>query len=129
LSREPELTRRAIYRFYKDLGDDGPGCVLEWWCDRMATRGKTSNTDGIREQRERMHDIMRPYFFQVEEVVKPPRFINGNELMKTFGLSPSPVVGQILNQIEVAAGKRLTYRSVIFFVIIMVLALVSFELL
>ena len=35
----------------------------------------------------------------------------------------------ILNQIEVAVGNRLKYRSVVFFVIIMSMALVSFNLL
>ena len=34
----------------------------------------------------------------------------------------------ILNQIEQSVGKRLKYRSVIFFVIIMTLALTSFNL-
>lgn len=33
----------------------------------------------------------------------------------------------ILNRIEISVGKRLQYRSVIFFVIIMVLAVGSFE--
>ena len=35
----------------------------------------------------------------------------------------------MLNQIEVAVGNRLKYRSVVFFVIIMVMALISFNLL
>ena len=35
----------------------------------------------------------------------------------------------MLNQIEIAVGNRLKYRSVVFFVIIMVMALVSFNLL
>lgn len=34
----------------------------------------------------------------------------------------------ILEQIEVSAGKRLEYRSVVFFVILMTLAVVSFSL-
>ena len=35
----------------------------------------------------------------------------------------------MLNQIEIAVGNRLKYRSVVFFVIIMVMALISFNLL
>jgi hypothetical protein len=34
----------------------------------------------------------------------------------------------ILNRIEVAAGRRLEYRSIIFFAILLVMALVSFAL-
>lgn len=35
----------------------------------------------------------------------------------------------MLNQIEIAIGKRLAYRSVVFFIIIFSLAIISFELL
>ncbi len=105
LSRMPELTRRAIYRFYKDLEDDGPGCVLEWWCDRMATRGKTSRTHEIAEQQLRMQAMLEPYFFKPEEVVRPKRFINGNELMQTLNLPASPLIGKILNHIEEAQAE------------------------
>lgn len=105
LSREPVLTRRAVYRFFKDLGDDGPACVLEWWADRMATRGTKSRTDQIDQQRAFMESLLTPYFFQAEKVVKPPRLVDGRQLMSTFGLTPGPLVGQLLAAIEEAQAE------------------------
>ncbi|MBI1991894.1 MAG: CCA tRNA nucleotidyltransferase [Candidatus Omnitrophica bacterium] len=105
LSREPQLTRRAVYRFFKDLGDDGPGCLLTWWADRMAARGAKSRLDQIAQQRERLEELLNAYFFTAEEVVKPPRLLDGRQLMRQFKLSPGPLVGTLLAAIEEAQAE------------------------
>jgi len=105
LSREPELTRRAIYRFYKDLEDDGPACLLTWWCDRMATRGPLSRVDQVDQQRSRLEEMLLPYFFKVEEIVKPPRLVDGHRLMTMLQLAPGPLVGALLEAIEEAQAE------------------------
>ena len=105
LSREPQLTRRAVYRFFKELGDSGPACLLTWWADRMATRGSKSRLDQLDQQRSRLEELLNAYFFQAEEVVKPPRLLNGNQLMETFRLQPGPRIGELLGAIEEAQAE------------------------
>ena len=105
LSREPQLTRRAIYRFFKDLEDDGPGCLLTWWADRMATRGPQSHLDQVDQQRTRLEELFNAYFFKAAEVVKPPRLITGHQLMDALRLAPGPVIGTLLNLIEEAQAE------------------------
>ncbi len=105
LSREPQLTRRAIYRFFKELGEDGPGCLLTWWTDRMATRGPRSRLDQLDQQRGRLEELLGAYFFKAEELVKPPRLIDGHRLMAALRLSPGPVVGALLGAIEEAQAE------------------------
>ncbi len=105
LSRETQLTRRAVYRFFKDLGDDGPACLLEWWADRLATRGAKSRVDQIDEHRRFLEEMLGCYFFKAEEVVAPPRLIDGNQLMAAFALKPGPRVGQLLDAIEEAQAE------------------------
>jgi putative nucleotidyltransferase with HDIG domain len=105
LSREPQLTRRAIYRFYKDLGDDGPACLLTWWSDRLATRGVKSRVDQIDQQRARLEELLTPYFFKAEEIVKPPRLLDGHRLMESLGLRPGPKIGELLDVIEEAQAE------------------------
>lgn len=77
LSREPEITRRAVYRFFKELGDHGPGCLLTWWADRLATRGPRSRLDQLAEQRATVETLLRAYFFAPSDVVRPPRLLDG----------------------------------------------------
>ena len=105
LSRELQLTRRAIYRFFKDLGDNGPGCLLIWWADRMATRGPKSRLDQLDQQRARLEELLNAYFFQAEEVVRPVRLLDGKRLMDTFHLSPGPLTGELLGAIEEAQAE------------------------
>lgn len=105
LSREPQLTRKALYRFYKDLGDHGPACALTWWADRLATRGPLSRLDQVDQQRARLEEILTPYFVKPEEVVRPPRLVDGYQLMKVLELSPGPVVGELLSLIEEAQAE------------------------
>ena len=105
LSREPQLTRRALYRFYKDLGDHGPACLLTWWSDRMATRGPRSNLAQVDQQRSRLEEMFTPYFFKAEEIVRPPRLVDGHRLMQEFHLAPGAVVGELLSAIEEAQAE------------------------
>jgi len=105
LSREPQLTRRAIYRFFKDLGEDGPACLLTWWADRMATRGPKSRLDQVDQQRARLEEMLNAYFFKAEEVVKPPRLVDGRQLMQTFQLKSCPLIGELLALIEEAQAE------------------------
>jgi tRNA nucleotidyltransferase/poly(A) polymerase len=105
LSREPQLTPRAIYRFFKDLGDNGPGCLLTWWADRMATRGPKSRLDQLDQQRGRLEELLNAYFFRAAEIVKPARLITGTRLMETFRLEPGPRIGELLGAIEEAQAE------------------------
>jgi putative nucleotidyltransferase with HDIG domain len=105
LSREPQLTRRAVYRFFKELGEDGPGCLLNWWADRMATRGPKSRVDQIDEQRSRLEELLNAYFFKAEEVIKPARLVDGRRLMEAFHLTPGPLIGTLLAMIEEAQAE------------------------
>lgn len=105
LSREPELTRRAIYRFYKELADDGPACALAWWADRLATRGPRSRLDQLAQQRARLEEMLRPYFFKAEEIVRPPRLLDGHRVMDALRLPPGPRIGALLAVIEEAQAE------------------------
>jgi len=107
LSREPQLTRRAIFRFFRDLSDTGPACLLLWWADRLATRGPSSRLDQIDQQRMRLEELLRAYFFKAEEVVRPPRLVDGHQVMAVLGLKPGPSIGQLLQAIEEAQAEGL----------------------
>lgn len=105
LSREPELTRRAVFKFFRDLGDDGPACLLLWWTDRMATRGPSSRLDQLDQQRARLEELLRAYFFKPEEAIRPPKLIDGRQLMDALRLEPGPRVGELLRAIEEAQAE------------------------
>ena len=105
LSRAPVLTRRAIFRFYRDLEEDGPACLFVWWADRLSTLGPLSHVNQIDQQRAFLEELFRAYFFKPEEAVRPPKLIDGNELMKELSLPPSPKIGTLLSAIQEAQAE------------------------
>lgn len=71
----------------------------------MATRGPRSRLDQINQQRSRLEELLNAYFFHSEEVVKPVRLTDGDELMRMFDLRPGPYIGQMLGAIEEAQAE------------------------
>jgi hypothetical protein len=61
--------------------------------------------DQIDQQRARLEELLNAYFFQAEEVVKPPRLLDGNGLMQTLHLSQGPLIGKLLAIIEEAQAE------------------------
>ncbi len=105
LSREAQLTARAVFRFFRDLGEDGPACLLVWWADRLATRGPSSHVDQIDQQRARLEELLCAYFFKPEEAIAPPKLVDGRQLMAALGLPPGPLIGRLLQAVQEAQAE------------------------
>ena len=65
---------------------------------------------------------MRPFLFHTPAIMTEAIYFTLTAIILYFGAD------WILNRIEIAAGRRLEYRSLIFFVILLALAMVSFAL-
>jgi hypothetical protein len=46
--------------------------------------------------------LLEGYFERRTEIVEPPPYVNGDELMATFGLRPGPQVGELLEALREA---------------------------
>jgi hypothetical protein len=59
--------------------------------------------------------LLENYFERPEEVVAPPRLLNGDELMQELSLKPGRIVGQLLEAIREgqATGKVSTREEAI----------------
>ena len=102
LTRMTALTRRAVFRFFRDLGEDGPGVLLVWLADRAATRGPASDETHLGAQQAIVIQLLEHYFLKPEEAVRLPRLIDGHALMRALGVPPGPLVGEWLRRIEEA---------------------------
>ncbi len=99
LGHAPVLTDRAIYRFYRDLEGDAVGLLIVALGDHftyLTPRVRRSRKDPVFLTIRKMlsHYFLRP------EVVEPPKIIDGNDLMKSLKLKPSPEVGRLLSAIR-----------------------------
>ncbi len=111
MSHEGIPTRRAIYRYFRDTGEAGIDLLFLCLADHLATRGPSLD---LRQWQE--HTQMTGYVldrrFEEESLSKPPRLIDGHDVMKAFGLSPGPGVGELLEALrEAQAAGEVTNRK------------------
>ena len=106
LADSQTLTNRARFRFFRDTQNEAISVLLVSLADQRATRGpKTFSTNRRRHERV-VSELIKEYFLKSEEE-KPPRLITGHDLIKNFGLKPSPLIGKTLAEIEEAQAVGL----------------------
>ena len=97
-------SRRALYRFFRDLGEAAPACLILSLADGAAAAGPR-----LRLDRWQGHVAYVAYVLtrsRVEGGVATParRLLTGDELMGALDLEPGPRIGRLLAAIEEAAG-------------------------
>ena len=107
LNDDQPPSRKAIYRFFRDSGEAGVDLVLLGLADVRATRVHALTIEVWNAYLDVARILLESYWERPQEIIAPPRLIDGNELMKELGLKPGPAVGQILESIREnqAAGK------------------------
>jgi poly(A) polymerase len=91
LATNPDLTDRAIRRFFRHLEDDWFGAMMIAWADGYATGGKTRH---LERTFSRMIDLLRA------DRAKPKveRLVNGYDLI-ALGMQPGPKFKSILQEL------------------------------
>ncbi|HCP60550.1 MAG TPA: metal-dependent phosphohydrolase [Dehalococcoidia bacterium] len=104
-------SHRAIYRYFRDSGEAGIDTLFLSLADHLATRGPNLSLSGWREHTRQVEYVLREHF-QKQSVAAPPRLVSGHDLIKSFGLSPGPEVGEILETVrEAQAAGEVTTRD------------------
>jgi len=101
-------TRRAIYRYFRDLGEVAVDNLYLAMADYLAAKGPQLSPDDWAN-----HARMVTYILQVGadqiKPAKPERLLTGHDLMQHFNLSPGPEIGVLLEQInEARAAGEIT---------------------
>lgn len=111
LSQEGMPSNRAVYRYYRDTGQAGLDILFLNLADHLATRGPGLDITNWQEHIELVKYLLEKYF-EKENVVNLPRIIDGYDIMKSFGLSPGPRIGELLDAVkEAQASGEITDRE------------------
>ncbi|MBT3336380.1 MAG: HD domain-containing protein [Anaerolineae bacterium] len=102
LDERKQPSRRAIYRFFRDTREAGVDLVLLSLADLRATYEHTLPESLWKAELDVCRILLENLWEHPAEVVKPPSFLNGHEVMQAFELSPSPLVGALLEAIREA---------------------------
>lgn len=100
-------SRKAVYRFFRDSGKAGVDLVLLALADVRGTRGNELTQKSWTANLDIARILLESYWERPQEIIDPPRLLDGNELMKALDLKPGKLVGQLLELIREnqAAGK------------------------
>ena len=111
MSHEELPSRRAIYRYFRDTGEAGIDILFLSLADHLATRGPHLDLAQWQEHARIVEYVLTKHF-EEESLSVPPKLIDGHDLIKTFGLSPGPRVGELLEAVrEAQAAGEVTTRQ------------------
>jgi tRNA nucleotidyltransferase/poly(A) polymerase len=102
LQSSPPVTRRAVFRFFRGTGPCGVAVSLFFLADTLATRRDDDGRENWRSAVETVEALLEGYFERPEELVRPAPLLTGDDLMRTFDLSPGPQIGELLDALREA---------------------------
>ena len=102
-------TARAVYRYFRHLGDVAIDTLFLWMADHLAAKGPELDTDAWSVHARMVAHILE-LGAQPEVTAQKERLVTGLDLMERFHLVPGPLIGNLLAQIEEAQalGKLAT---------------------
>ena len=102
MSQNGELpTGRAVYRYFRDVGDVAIDTLYLNLADHLAARGPELDIVAWRRHAEVMGHILALGTRDAAPEALP-RLITGHDLVETFGLTPGPRIGVILEGVREA---------------------------
>jgi len=111
LGHAGEITRRARYRFFRDLGDDARDLVLLALADASGVRGDDPFAVWTGPGGAVLRSLMAGRADAVDAAATPP-LLDGRDVMAALGIGPGPEVGRVLAALrEDQALGRVTTRA------------------
>lgn len=107
-----EPSARAVYRFFRDVGDAGPELLLFGLADQRATYGPRLALDAWRAQCARTAWLLRDGLARRATYIAPAPLLDGHLLMAELGIPPGPTVGRLLEAVrEAQAAGEVSDRA------------------
>jgi len=106
------VSRKALFRYFRDLDAVGVDLVLFSLADKLATYGVTITAEGWQQELHVCRQLLDAWYDRREEYLQPTRLINGSDLMEALDIQPGPLVGVLLEEIrEAQAAGQITTRT------------------
>jgi poly(A) polymerase/tRNA nucleotidyltransferase (CCA-adding enzyme) len=112
LAAAGQPSRRAVYRYFRDLGASGVDTALLSLADLRATGDPDQDLSGWQRQLDLVVRLLDDYFNRPQEAVRPVPWVDGHDLQAVLGLRPGRLVGQLLEALaEAQAAGELHSRD------------------
>ncbi len=111
------VTRRDVYRFFRDTGQVGLDLLVLFLAERLAVQETSPDSNQWKEDLRFVAALLQDYY-ERPEIVSPPKLIGGDDLKETFGLEEGPRLGELLEAVREAqaAGEIQTKQEALDYV-------------
>lgn len=118
LAKGEKVTKRAVYRFFRDSGDAGVDILVHSLADHLATWGPNLDRSQWEGYLALVNSMLTSYYEEYETAIAPPKLISGRDLMERFDLEAGPRLGQLLEAVREAQvqGEVVTREEALDFV-------------
>jgi tRNA nucleotidyltransferase/poly(A) polymerase len=112
LSNRGLPSRRALYRFFRDLGEAAPACLLLCLADGAAAAGPRLRLDRWQGNIAYMNYVLGEGMRPELAPSGSNRLLSGDDLIAELGLTPGPLIGRLLVALDEETGAgELTSRD------------------
>ena len=118
-ARNEMPTNRAIHRYFRDVGNVALDTLYLNMADFLAAKGPDLTRDDMARGSKVISHILK-VGQNIEHITKPRRsnpraLLDGNDIMREFGLSPGPKIGDVLSVVgeAEATGKVNTIEEAV----------------
>lgn len=109
---QTEVSPLYVYRFYRDTGEGAAGILLLGLADDLARAGEGLEREGWGRRVQLTAEVLQLRYERPGEVITPPRLLDGGELIRSLGLTPGPLIGNLLEGIrEAQAAGEIVNRE------------------
>jgi len=95
-------TRRAVYRYFRDVGDVAIDTLYLCMADYLGTKGPELKHPEWLEHAKMLSHVLQAGTSEPVAVNNKPRLVSGKDLMSRFNLQPGPRIGALLETVEEA---------------------------
>jgi poly(A) polymerase len=111
LTQEGLPSRRALYRYFRDTGEAAIDILFLSLADHLATRGPLLDL-ALWQEHVKLIEYVLSEYCRKGEVVRPPKLIDGHDLINIFDLRPGPLIGELLESVrEANAADEISTRE------------------
>lgn len=100
------LSRRAAYRFWRDVGEAGVDICLLTMGDYLGKYGPQFDQNDWLRYLDMLRTLLEGYFHEHHELVSFQPLLNGREIMQRFNLAPGPIIGEIVAALHEAQALK-----------------------
>ncbi|PID75808.1 MAG: polynucleotide adenylyltransferase [Deltaproteobacteria bacterium] len=102
VQRQSSVSAKAVLKLVRRAGEDLPGLFLLAMADSLASQGSSKPSKMEAELVQLFTAVQRINTEKIQGLLNTPPLLTGEDLRDIFGLTPGPLFGVILDDLEVA---------------------------